>query len=147
MLTLCVQPSSHVVARWPTNCATAPEACTHCQLSHLSADLCTWLQASFPYLDKNGNGGQYCPIGQPSWSAFRQPIYGSATVDFINATHALYNFNRNQDSEMVFADSAYIIRDMCAPCLSLLQLLFTRSLPPSPPPSIPPSLTHSLGCT
>ena len=43
--------------------------------------------------------GAYCESTQPYWSAFREPSFGHSTIEFINATHALFEWKRNQDAQ------------------------------------------------
>ena len=85
---------------------------------------------SFPY---NGN---FCPTGQPAWSAFRQPAFGHATLDFLNGTHAYYRFNRNIDAESVIADSFYLVRDT-----TCSNKAYEAALAPTPADSKPMSGT------
>ena len=89
-------------------------------------------EQSFPY------DGQFCPTGQPAWSAFRQPAFGHATLDFLNATHAFYRFNRNIDAESVVADSFYLVRDLSCP-----NKAYNAALAPTPADSKPMSGTPS----
>ena len=55
--------------------------------------------------------GSYCPSGQPAWSAFREPSFGHATLDFLNDTHAHWQWHRNQDIYSNVTDSYYIVKD------------------------------------
>ena len=41
---------------------------------------------------------------QPDWSAVREPSYGHGVLDFVNATHAHWQWHRNQDGEAFTAD-------------------------------------------
>ena len=41
---------------------------------------------------------------QPEWSAYREASFGSGTLDLLNATHALWRWHRNQDSQAVVSD-------------------------------------------
>lgn len=54
--------------------------------------------------------GQFCLKSQPEWSAFREASFGHGTLDFINGTHTLWQWHRNQDGEPVASDTAYIVR-------------------------------------
>ncbi|KAK2079134.1 hypothetical protein QBZ16_002825 [Prototheca wickerhamii] len=54
--------------------------------------------------------GAYCESTQPYWSAFREPSFGHSTIEFINATHALFEWKRNQDAQSVVADSTMLVR-------------------------------------
>jgi len=56
--------------------------------------------------------GQFCATSQPAWSAFREPAYGHGILTFENSTHALWQWNRNLDSENVNMDAAYVIRQL-----------------------------------
>lgn len=59
--------------------------------------------------------GKLCSSVQPAWSAFREPTYGHGVLTFQNNTHALWQWNRNIDSEAVIGDEVYLIRDLtCA---------------------------------
>ncbi|KAL8502702.1 hypothetical protein ACS0TY_021717 [Phlomoides rotata] len=42
---------------------------------------------------------------QPDYSAYREASYGHSTLDIKNRTHAIYNWNRNDDGKRVAADS------------------------------------------
>jgi hypothetical protein len=53
----------------------------------------------------------YCYASQPIWSQYRDPSFGHGTFDALNATHALWQFHRNQDGNDVIADLVYIVRD------------------------------------
>jgi hypothetical protein len=71
---------------------------------------------SFTYNTSNPSKG-YCPDpgtnstgNQPVWSAFRQPAFGHGTLNFINETHAQWEWNRNLDAGTVYEDTVYIIR-------------------------------------
>ena len=59
--------------------------------------------------------GEFCPNKQPEWSAFREASFGHGTLDFLNSTHTLWNWHRNQDGEAIASDTAYIVRrsDRC----------------------------------
>ena len=62
-----------------------------------------------------GANNGFCATSQPSWSAFREPTYGHGILTFMNSTTALWQWNRNIDSEAVIGDSVYIERQMtCA---------------------------------
>ena len=45
----------------------------------------------------NREGLDYRYLPQPAWSLFREPSYGHATLDLLNATHAAWAWHRNQD--------------------------------------------------
>jgi predicted phosphodiesterase len=64
---------------------------------------------NFPY------DGKYCSSSQPQWSAVRQPAFGHATLTVENATHALWQWNRNFDPISYDFDTIYIIRDLTCP--------------------------------
>ncbi|MEW5298665.1 MAG: hypothetical protein WDW36_001758 [Sanguina aurantia] len=51
-----------------------------------------------------------CPIGQPAYSAFREPSFGHGTIDIINATTALWQWHRNQDGEATVSDVKYLYK-------------------------------------
>jgi hypothetical protein len=53
----------------------------------------------------------YCYAQQPAWSQYREPAFGHGFLQVENATHALWSWNRNEDSVAVAADQIYIIRD------------------------------------
>ena len=55
--------------------------------------------------------GQFCATSQPSWSAYRESAFGHGILTFKDATHALWNWNRNIDNENVISDSVVVIRD------------------------------------
>ncbi|KAK9816855.1 hypothetical protein WJX72_006186 [[Myrmecia] bisecta] len=61
--------------------------------------------------DLNNQFAGYCGTKQPGWSAFREPAFGHGLLTFQNATHALWQWNRNWDDESVNLDQVYIIRD------------------------------------
>ncbi len=46
---------------------------------------------------------------QPKWSAFRDAEYGHGEMTILNATHAVWAWIRNADSEPTATDSAWII--------------------------------------
>ena len=77
-----------------------------------------------PILPYNGN---FCASSQPAWSAFREPTYGHGVLTFMNSTTALWQWNRNIDSEAVIGDSVYIIRQMT--CQN--KMSYTASAPPT----------------
>ncbi|MEW5310486.1 MAG: hypothetical protein WDW38_002281 [Sanguina aurantia] len=56
----------------------------------------------------------------PPYSAFREPSFGHATLDFLNVTHALWQWHRNQDGAPVVADHKYLVKAQCANQGSLL---------------------------
>lgn len=58
-----------------------------------------------------GNPPGYCYKEQPAWSAYRESSFGHGTLDVINATHALWNWHRNQDGNAVAVDTIYIVRN------------------------------------
>ncbi|MEW5304742.1 MAG: hypothetical protein WDW36_007333 [Sanguina aurantia] len=67
--------------------------------------VCTTYQAA----DTLMNGmPSACPVGQPPYSAFREPSFGHATIDFLNATTALWRWHRNQDGEAKVSDVKHI---------------------------------------
>ncbi|KAK9917889.1 hypothetical protein WJX75_009307 [Coccomyxa subellipsoidea] len=79
----------------------------------------------------------YCWAEQPPWSAYRESSFGHGTLDVINATHALWHWLRNQDSEdgplAVVTDPIYIFRDpSCTNKQGVPQ-------PPAPVPETPPA--------
>ena len=45
-----------------------------------------------------GNVSGFCPPAnfQPSPSAYREPSFGHGTLDILNATHAYWQWHRNQ---------------------------------------------------
>ena len=55
--------------------------------------------------------GHFCPKSQPEWSAYREASFGHGTLDFLNGTHALWQWHRNQDGAAVTKDQVYIVRD------------------------------------
>ena len=55
-------------------------------------------------------GGEFCPKSQPAWSAFREASFGHGTLDFVNGTHALWQWHRNQDGEAIASDTVYVVR-------------------------------------
>lgn len=59
----------------------------------------------------NREGLDFDYYRQPQWSAIRDPSYGHAVLDFINATHAVYHWHRNQDGVHEIADEAVLERD------------------------------------
>ncbi|KAK9824485.1 hypothetical protein WJX72_010710 [[Myrmecia] bisecta] len=66
---------------------------------------------SFPFNTSNQFAG-YCPTtGQPDWSAFREPAFGHGLLTFVNNTHALWQWNRNQDDQSVNLDEVYLIQN------------------------------------
>lgn len=54
--------------------------------------------------------GEFCLNKQPEWSAYREASFGHGTLDFINSTHTLWNWHRNQDGEAIASDTTYIVR-------------------------------------
>ena len=46
-------------------------------------------------------------LAQPTWSAFREAIFGHGELQFTNATHAHWTWHRNQDAESVGADDVW----------------------------------------
>ncbi|GAB4821364.1 hypothetical protein N2152v2_008410 [Parachlorella kessleri] len=60
--------------------------------------------------------GKFCPTSQPEWSAYREPSFGHGMLTLLNATHATWEWHRNQDAADVVADSVTIIRDRDAAC-------------------------------
>jgi len=46
----------------------------------------------------------------PRWSAFREPSYGMGVLNVMNNTHAVWQWHRNQDGNMVIGDQIDIIR-------------------------------------
>ena len=48
----------------------------------------------------------------PKWSAFREPSFGMGVLNVLNSTHAVWQWHRNQDGDMVIADSVDIVRSM-----------------------------------
>ena len=45
----------------------------------------------------------------PTWSAFREGSYGHGILDIKNATHAYWQWHRNNDGEMKTRDSTWIV--------------------------------------
>ncbi|KAK9830772.1 hypothetical protein WJX74_006451 [Apatococcus lobatus] len=56
----------------------------------------------------------YCYAEQPLWSQYREPSFGHGTLDALNATHARWQWHRNQDGVKVAAEDIYVIRDTTA---------------------------------
>ena len=54
-------------------------------------------------------GGYYWP--QPEWSAFREASYGHGKLKVENATHAHWEWLRNDDGDANSADSVWIVRN------------------------------------
>ena len=46
----------------------------------------------------------------PKWSAFREPSYGMGVLSVMNSTHAIWQWHRNQDGNMVVGDEVDVIR-------------------------------------
>lgn len=46
----------------------------------------------------------------PKWSAFREPSFGMGLLHVENSTHAIWQWHRNQDGDIVVADSIDIVR-------------------------------------
>ncbi|KAK9857590.1 hypothetical protein WJX84_010024 [Apatococcus fuscideae] len=61
-----------------------------------------------------GNVSGFCPPAnfQPSPSAYREPSFGHGTLDILNATHAYWQWHRNQDGDRVTADSTPVWKQM-----------------------------------
>eukprot|EP00897_Mesotaenium_endlicherianum_P001572 jgi/Mesen1/1442/ME000132S00381 len=53
----------------------------------------------------------FCYKEQPMWSQYREPSFGHGVIDFLNDTHALWEWHANQDGVAVARDSVYIVRD------------------------------------
>ncbi|CAK0783896.1 hypothetical protein CVIRNUC_007096 [Coccomyxa viridis] len=88
----CTCPA--VSARNPCPCANvSPKA---------APQYCTTLQNGL-YAPNNGT--------QPPFSAYREPSFGHAIIDFINGTHAQWYWNRNQDGKSVISDSVIFVRN------------------------------------
>jgi hypothetical protein len=62
-----------------------------------------------------GNPPGYCYKEQPGWSQYRESSFGHGTLDFINTTHALWNWHRNQDGLAVATDTIWIVRNTTCP--------------------------------
>ncbi|KAK9830602.1 hypothetical protein WJX81_003718 [Elliptochloris bilobata] len=58
----------------------------------------------------------YCWKSQPPWSAYRESSFGHGVLDVLNATTALWSWNRNQDAVSVAADKVYIVRPPASQC-------------------------------
>lgn len=56
------------------------------------------------------NSTNYCITSQPEWSAYRDPSFGHGMLEILNATHASYAWNRNQDGHAVVVDQVMLIR-------------------------------------
>jgi len=50
-------------------------------------------------------------LAQPTWSAFREAIFGHGELQFTNATHAHWTWHRNQDAESVGADDVWLVKN------------------------------------
>ena len=48
----------------------------------------------------------------PKWSAFREPSFGMGMLNVLNSTHAVWQWHRNQDGDMIIADNVDIVRLM-----------------------------------
>ncbi|CAL8470424.1 g9966 [Coccomyxa elongata] len=48
---------------------------------------------------------------QPGWSAYREASYGHGVFDLKNATHALWQWHRNQDALPVVSDEVWVVRN------------------------------------
>lgn len=48
----------------------------------------------------------------PRWSAFREPSFGMGMLDVVNSTHAVWQWHRNQDGDIIIADSVSIVRSL-----------------------------------
>jgi len=58
----------------------------------------------------DGGAGLYTTWwDQPDWSLIRNAQWGSSEFTVLNATHAIYSWQRNEDAEGDFADQAYIV--------------------------------------
>jgi predicted phosphodiesterase len=108
----------------------AATSCTNAACANVTANLA-------PYVCPTFQDGLWAPAGgaQPTYSAYREPSYGHGIIDFINSTHALWTWNRNQDSVSVTSDSVYFIRN--PKCNNF------KTGTPVPPPSTTPVPTSS----
>lgn len=52
----------------------------------------------------------FCLDKQPEWSAYREPSFGHGVLTVFNATHAQWQWHRNQDEELHVADSVVFVR-------------------------------------
>jgi len=59
----------------------------------------------------NREGLDFDYFTQPDWSAFREPSYGAGMLHLVNATHATFTWNRNQDGVGIVSDEAELVRD------------------------------------
>eukprot|EP00884_Botryococcus_braunii_P011459 jgi/Botrbrau1/20313/Bobra.0410s0001.1 len=63
---------------------------------------------NFPYPGGPRNG--FCSTSQPKWSAYRDPSFGHGILVVQNATHAVWEWHRNQDAEDVVSDRTLFVR-------------------------------------
>lgn len=62
-------------------------------------------------------GTLFCPSAaalyypQPSWSAFREPVFGHGRLELFNASHALWEWHRNPDPEATVSDSVWLVHN------------------------------------
>ncbi|KAL4432463.1 hypothetical protein ABPG77_001762 [Micractinium sp. CCAP 211/92] len=54
--------------------------------------------------------GQFCPTSQPAWSAYREPSFGHGILTIQNATHALWEWHKNQVDDSQVSDSVMLTR-------------------------------------
>ena len=59
----------------------------------------------------NREGLDFDYYKQPTWSAVRDPSYGHAVLDFMNSTHTMFHWHRNQDGVEEVADEVVLVRD------------------------------------
>eukprot|EP00878_Enallax_costatus_P020763 GHUV01021956.1.p1 GENE.GHUV01021956.1~~GHUV01021956.1.p1 ORF type:complete len:390 (+),score=60.00 GHUV01021956.1:1278-2447(+) len=60
--------------------------------------------------------GRYCPDTQPQWSAYREPSFGHGVLEFMNATHAVWTWKKNQWPAWKVADRVTITRGRDTEC-------------------------------
>merc|ERR1711920_215296 len=69
--------------------------------------------------DAGNKEGPACSwnVTSPTWSMFREFSFGHGILSLVNATHARWEWNRNQDDVAINADSAWL-RTASARCVS-----------------------------
>ncbi|GAQ79694.1 purple acid phosphatase [Klebsormidium nitens] len=85
--------------------------------------------------------GSYCYDSQPPWSAYREPSFGHATLDMLDANTAVWQWHRNQDDEAVVTDSYTYKRLNSAQCPNRAQ----RPGSPCSDPAFPNPCFNAFG--
>ena len=58
----------------------------------------------------NREGPAFVYLQQPSWSAYREPAFGHASMQIHNATHAHWEWHKNSEQESTVSDDVWLVR-------------------------------------